>query len=253
MQTFAIYSLGCKVNLYESQAISNELTSHGLIEVDFKALADIYIINTCSVTNIADLKSRNIIRRAKKTNPQAIIVVAGCYSQVASQKIASDLDVQIIIGNKYKNQIYKLLQEYLQTHQLLTKVENLMLPQTYENFKVDHFSSHTRAFVKIQDGCNFMCSYCSIPMTRGRQRSASMTTVLEQIKTLVDHHYLEIVLTGVNTAGYDDGQHNFYQLLKAISALPGKFRVRISSVEPFQITDEIIQLMTSRSDRFCNH
>lgn len=252
-QTFAIMTLGCKVNTYESESMINQLTSQGLVQVAFTQIADIYIINTCSVTNTADLKSRNMIRRAHKVNPNALILVAGCYSQTASQTIKSELPVDIIIGNKYKNRIYFLISEFEKTHQQIVKVDNLLIEKAFETLENPAFSDRTRAFIKIQDGCNFMCSYCSIPFTRGRQRSASHISVLKQIRQFINEGYKELVLTGVNTAGYNDGECDFYALLKLINAEAGNFRIRISSVEPFQITPEIITLICSNSQRFCNH
>lgn len=253
IHTFAIHTLGCKVNTYESEAMKNELISHGLLEVSFEQLADIYIINTCSVTNTADLKSRNIIRRANKINPNAIVIVAGCYSQTSSQEIKEKLKADIIIGNKYKNNIYQLINEHLSTRQQLVKIDNLLLEKDFEIISSTSFENRTRAFIKIQDGCNFMCSYCSIPFTRGKQRSGNLQDIIEQIKKYVQKGFKEIVLTGVNTAGYSDNKNDFYSLLTAINKLEGDFRVRISSIEPFQITDEIIDIVMSNPKRFCNH
>ncbi len=251
IKSFAIHTLGCKVNTYESNIIRNELLSYGMIECDFKQKVDLYIINTCSVTNNADLKSRNIIARAKKLNPEAIVFVCGCYSQVAKEIKNAD----IVIGNKYKNGIINVLEEYLTNHQnKLIKVDNLLLETEFEDTKIDDFKQNTRAFLKIQDGCNFMCSYCIIPFTRGRQRSKDANKIIDEIKTLVANGYKEIVLTGVNTAGYHDlnNEINFYQLLKMINKLPGEFRVRISSVEPFQIDHDIIDLIVNNK-RFAQH
>ncbi|MGL4950604.1 MAG: tRNA (N(6)-L-threonylcarbamoyladenosine(37)-C(2))-methylthiotransferase MtaB, partial [Mycoplasma sp.] len=253
MNSFAISTLGCKVNTYESQVIANELKSHGLIEVDFNTVADIYIINTCSVTNKADVKSRNIIRRASKLNPNAIIVVAGCYAQTSADEIQSSLPVDIIIGNKYKNNIYGLIEEYVKSNKKIKRVENLLIENKFEELNFTSSSNRARAFVKIQDGCNYMCSYCSIPFARGKQRSSSLDKILNQIKDLITDGYKEIVLTGVNTAGYDDGENKFIDLLKSINSIEGNFRVRISSIEPFQISDEIISIITKNPKRFCNH
>ncbi len=253
LETFAIQTLGCKVNTYESQVIINDLLSNGLVQVDFDQKADIYIINTCTVTNIADSKSRNMISRANKLNPQAVIVVAGCYAQTSSDEIKEKLKVDILIGNKYKNNLLDLIKEYKKNQKQITKVDNLLLEKEFEETLTSSFEDRTRAFIKIQDGCNFMCSYCTIPFARGRQRSAKASNIISQVQDFVKRGFKEIVLTGVNTAGYDDGQTNFYQLLKKIHALPGNFRIRISSVEPFQITDEIVELITKNQDRFCNH
>ena len=254
-KTFAIHTLGCKVNLYESESIANQLTSIGLIQVDFTTKADIYIINTCSVTNVADAKSRNMISRARNKNKDALIMVAGCYSQVASDEISKKLKVDIIIGNKFKNNITSLIEEYLENkNNTLIKINNLLMEDEFEDIKLDNYESKTRAFIKIQDGCNFMCSYCSIPFTRGKQRSASKQKIINDIKQFVANGFKEIVLTGVNTAGYlDKDGNNFYDLLKSINKIDGDFRIRISSLEPFQITDEIIELITKNNKRFCRH
>lgn len=254
-KTFAIHTLGCKVNLYESESIANQLTSIGLIQVDFTTKADIYIINTCSVTNVADAKSRNMISRARNKNKNALIMVAGCYSQVASDEINKKLKVDIIIGNKFKNNITSLIEEYLENkNNTLIKIDNLLIEDEFEDIILDNYESKTRAFIKIQDGCNFMCSYCSIPFTRGKQRSANKQKIINDIKQFVANGFKEIVLTGVNTAGYlDKDGNNFYDLLKSINEINGDFRIRISSLEPFQITDEIIELITKNNKRFCRH
>ncbi|MDE5599689.1 MAG: tRNA (N(6)-L-threonylcarbamoyladenosine(37)-C(2))-methylthiotransferase MtaB [Ureaplasma sp.] len=251
LKTFAIQTLGCKVNLYESNVIKNDLLSYGLIEVDFNTKADLYIINSCSVTNTADAKSRNTINKAKKQNPDSIVLVCGCFSQ-AEQDIDN---VDIIIGNKFKSSIINVLEEYFNNNkEKYINVSNLLLETEFEDSKVDHFNEHTRAFLKIQEGCNFMCSYCIIPFTRGRQRSKNHLAILNEIKDLINSNYKEIVLTGVNTAGYLDKENvDFYHLLKMINDIPGEFRIRISSVEPFQISDEIVDLVTSNKNRFCQH
>ncbi len=252
--TFAIHTLGCKVNTYESQSMINQLTSNGLIQVDFDQVADIYIINTCSVTNNADLKSRNTITKAKRTNPDALIIVAGCYSQVAHEEIKKKLDIDILIGNKYKNDIVSLINNYLKEGKTQVKVDNLLLEKEYENLVESSFEDRTRAFLKIQDGCNFMCSYCIIPFARGKQRSKKLSLIIDEIKDFRQRGFKEIVLSGVNTAGYLDHEgHTFYDLLKAINTLEGDFRIRISSLEPFQISDEIIDLITHNKERFCSH
>lgn len=251
VKNFAIHTLGCKVNLYESNVIRNELTSYGLVEFDFKQKADLYIINTCSVTNNADSKSRNIIARARKINPNAIILVCGCFSQVAKE----NLKANIIIGNKYKNNIISLLEEYLKTQEdQLVKIDNLLLEKEFEETNIEFFENNTRAFIKIQDGCNHMCSYCIIPFTRGRQRNKDINIIVSEIKTLISKGYKEIVLTGVNTAGYNDEKNhvNFYQLLKIINDIEGEFRIRISSVEPFQITHKIVDLVAN-NPKFAQH
>lgn len=254
LHTFAIATLGCKVNTHESNQIVNDLLAEGLVQLDFDCVADIYIINTCSVTNTADSKSRNMIQRAIKRNPEALIIVCGCYAQVASDELKAKLKIDILIGNKYKNNLVALIKDYLASSHPIVKVENLLLEKQFEDTKVDCFHNNTRAFLKIQDGCNFMCSYCIIPFSRGRQRCKQHTSILADIHQLLANGYREIVLTGVNTAGYfDDNGYSFYNLLQDIQAIPGDFRVRISSVEPFQITDEIIELISTHPERFAQH
>lgn len=252
LNNFAIITLGCKVNTYESNIIANDLLSLGLNQVDFDNKADLYIINTCTVTNAADAKSRNMIQRAINKNPEAIILVCGCYSQV-DKELQNNLKIDILLGNKYKNNIHEVLDEFFRSKKRLIKINNLLLENTFENTRADVFQEQTRAFVKIQDGCNFMCSYCIIPFSRGRQRSKKLENILNEIQNLVNNNYKEIVLTGVNTAGYLDEGRDFYTLLKEINGLKGDFRVRISSVEPFQITDEIVNLITTNQNRFCQH
>ena len=253
LKTFSIMTLGCKVNSYESNIIQNDLLSYGLIKVPFGEPSDITIINTCSVTNTADAKSRNFINRVNKTNPDSIILVCGCYSQVASNDLKKDFGIDILIGNKYKNNVIELINEYFNNHKQVVKIDNLLLEKEFENNQVEVYKDKTRAFVKIQDGCNYMCSYCIIPFTRGRQRSKNFTFLINEITTLVSNGYKEIVLTGVNTAGYNYETKNFYDLLLAINNLAGDFRVRISSLEPFQINDDIIKLIATNPSRFAPH
>lgn len=253
LKTFSIMTLGCKVNSYESNIIQNDLLSYGLIKVPFGEPSDITIINTCSVTNTADAKSRNFINRVNKTNPDSIVLVCGCYSQVASNDLKKDFGIDILIGNKYKNNVIELINEYFNNHKQVVKIDNLLLEKEFENNQVEVYKDKTRAFVKIQDGCNYMCSYCIIPFTRGRQRSKNFTFLINEITTLVNNGYKEIVLTGVNTAGYNYENKNFYDLLLAINNLAGDFRVRISSLEPFQINDDIIKLIATNPSRFAPH
>lgn len=253
LKTFSIMTLGCKVNSYESNIIQNDLLSYGLIKVPFGEPSDITIINTCSVTNTADAKSRNFINRVNKTNPDSIVLVCGCYSQVASNDLKKDFGIDILIGNKYKNNVIELINEYFNNHKQVVKIDNLLLEKEFENNQVEVYKDKTRAFVKIQDGCNYMCSYCIIPFTRGRQRSKNFDFLINEITTLVSNGYKEIVLTGVNTAGYNYETKNFYDLLLAINNLAGDFRVRISSLEPFQINDDIIKLIATNPSRFAPH
>ena len=234
-----ICSLGCKVNIYESELVTNILKNNNYTVVDFEDKADIYIINTCSVTNESDKKSRKMINRAKKNNPAAIIIVMGCYSQVN----AEDIDVDIVLGNKDKSKIVEIIEEYIKTKQKkkiiydLTKVE-------FEKMEITNFDSHTRAFVKIQDGCNAFCSYCIIPYVRGRVRSKDPEDVIKEVTTLVEKGYKEIVLTGIHTGRYGtDINTNLEELLNKLVNIPNIYRIRLSSIEINEITPVIKELL----------
>lgn len=234
-----ICSLGCKVNIYESELVTNILKNNNYTVVDFENKADIYIINTCSVTNESDKKSRKMINRAKKNNPAAIIIVMGCYSQVN----AEDIDVDIVLGNKDKSKIVEIIEEYIKTKQKkkiiydLTKVD-------FEKMEITNFDSHTRAFVKIQDGCNAFCSYCIIPYVRGRVRSKDPEDVIKEVTALVEKGYKEIVLTGIHTGRYGtDINTNLEELLKKLVNIPNIYRIRLSSIEINEITPGIKELL----------
>ena len=234
-----ICSLGCKVNIYESELVTNILKNNNYTVVDFEDKADIYIINTCRVTNESDTKSRKMINRAKKNNPAAIIIVMGCYSQVN----AEDIDVDIVLGNKDKSKIVEIIEEYIKTKQKkkiiydLTKVE-------FEKMEITNFDSHTRAFVKIQDGCNAFCSYCIIPYVRGRVRSKDPEDVIKEVTTLVEKGYKEIVLTGIHTGRYGtDINTTLEELLNKLVNIPNIYRIRLSSIEINEITPGIKELL----------
>ena len=234
-----ICSLGCKVNIYESELVTNILKNNNYTVVDFEDKADIYIINTCSVTNESDKKSRKMINRAKKNNPAAIIIVMGCYSQVN----AEDIDVDIVLGNKDKSKIVEIIEEYIKTKQKkkiiydLTKVD-------FEKMEITNFDSHTRAFVKIQDGCNAFCSYCIIPYVRGRVRSKDPEDVIKEVTTLVEKGYKEIVLTGIHMGRYGtDINTTLEELLNKLVNIPNIYRIRLSSIEINEITPGIKELL----------
>lgn len=249
MKTFFTINLGCKVNLFETNAITYQLAKKGFKQVDDINKANIVLINTCSVTNKADAKSRNMINRAKQAKLKPIVLVMGCFSQVNKQWFKNN-NVDIVIGCKYKNKIVELLTKYLKDKKHIIKIDKNITK--FEEFGCFKHLDNTRAFLKIQDGCNFFCSYCLIPFCRGRQRAMKHLHVLQAIKEYVKMGYKEIVLTGVNTAGYRDGVYTFFNLLQDINKLPGNFRVRISSLEPFQITKQIIDLLASNPKRWAN-
>jgi threonylcarbamoyladenosine tRNA methylthiotransferase MtaB len=233
-----IINLGCRVNLFESSSIASDLKSNGAIVVNDLKDADICIINTCTVTSKADTKSKYFINKACKLENIKLVTVVGCYSQLNEINYSK---VGIVLGTKYKNQIVDLIKEY--DGRKITKVDSLTFKDQFEEFSKFVSFDKTRAFLKIQDGCNYMCSYCLIPFARGRQRSLWHEKVLNIIKFLISKNYKEIVLSGVNTAGYNDEAVDFYSLLKMINKLDGNFRIRISSIEPFQLTKNIIDLI----------
>ena len=246
MKTIAFHTLGCKVNTYESNAMLKIFNEAGYQEVDFKEIADVYVINTCTVTNTGDSKSRQMIRKAIRKNPQATVCVVGCYSQIAPEEIEQIEGVGVVLGTQHRKDIVKYVDEYLKTGKPVIKVDNVMNLKKFEDLNIDRFKN-TRAFLKIQDGCNNFCTYCIIPYARGRVRSRDKDSVLNQAKTLVANGYVEIVLTGIHTAGYgeDLDNYSFYDLLVDRVKIDGLKRLRISSIETSQISDEIINLIGS--------
>lgn len=246
MKTVAFLTLGCKVNTYESEAMLKLFHDAGYEAVDFKEKADVYVINTCTVTNTGDSKSRQMIRKAIRQNEQATVCVVGCYSQVASEEVAKIEGVGVILGTQYRNRIVEFVEEYQRTRQTVIHVADVMKLSRFEDLDIDEFTRNTRAFLKIQDGCNNFCTYCIIPYARGRIRSRDKESVLKQAQKLVDHGFVEIVLTGIHTAGYgqDFDDYSFYDLLVDLTTqIKGLKRLRISSIEMSQISHEIIDLI----------
>ncbi len=242
----AFYTLGCKVNSYETEIVINQFKNKGHQIVDFNEEANIYIINTCTVTNTSDLKSRKVIRQAIKRNKEAIVVVMGCYSQIKSEELKKIEGIDIIIGNKDKSVIVDYVEEYLTNNQKITKIYDLN-KEPFENMEIADFTKKTRALVKIQDGCNNYCAYCIIPYTRGPIRSKDKDTILKEIKRLVSNGYIEIVLTGIHTGSYgkDLNNYNFRELLQDILTIKSLKRLRISSIEITEINDDIISLLNN--------
>ena len=235
----AVYTLGCKVNIYESEYVISLLKNNNYEIVDFSDKADIYIINTCTVTNESDRKDRKIINQARKNNKNAIIVAMGCYSQVSPDTI----DADIIIGNKDKSNIIEIIEEYLTNKNKIKRIYDLK-KTTFEKMFINKFENHTRAFVKIQDGCNAFCSYCIIPYARGSIRSKDEQETINEITNLVNNGYKEIVLTGIHTGRYGiEKNTSLEELLKKLVNIPNIFRIRLSSIEINEITDGIIKLI----------
>ena len=236
---FAIHTFGCKVNIYESEYIINLMIDSGYHQVDFSENSDIYIINTCTVTNEADKKDRKMIHSIRKKHPNSIIIVMGCYSQLNPNII----DADIILGNKHKSKIIELIKEYKTKKEKIVLVEDIS-KTNFEDMFINRFIEHTRAFVKIQDGCNAFCSYCTIPYARGGIRSKKFDTVIEEVTNLVNNGYKEIILTGIHTGRYGlDLNTNLEALLKELIKIKGIFRIRLSSIEINEITDGIISLI----------
>ena len=250
MKTVGILSLGCKVNMYESEYVINKLKEHNYIIKDFNDICDIYIINTCSVTNTSDTKSKKMIKQAINRNKDACVVAMGCFIE-ANKDYKID-GVDIIIGNKDKSKIIELLDEYFKTKKQITRLYNEEKKE-FENMEIKDFPGRTRAFVKIQDGCENFCSYCIIPYVRGKCRSKDQDKVLKEINELVNNGYKEIVLTGIHTGNYGvDKNTNFATLLKEIVKIKKLKRLRISSIEITEINDEILDIIKN-NDVIVNH
>ena len=243
----SFYTLGCKVNLYESEVIMNMFKKRGYEIVDFDSTSDIVIINTCTVTNTSDKKSRNIIRQAVKNNPNSVIVVMGCYSQVRSEDIKSIPGVNIIIGNSNKSKVVDLVEEYIKNKENKTIIDNTM-KTCFEPMELDSFETKTRAFVKIQDGCNNFCSYCIIPYSRGNIRSKEKEDVIKEITCLVNNGYKEVVLTGIHTGHYgkDKYDYDFSDLLNELCKIDGLLRIRISSIEITELDDKFMKVLENK-------
>lgn len=255
MPTVAFHTLGCKVNHYETEAIWQLFKDAGYEKTDFEQKADVYVINTCTVTNTGDKKSRQVIRRAIRRNPEAVIAVTGCYAQTTPHEIMAIPGVDIVVGTSGREQLTDYVNQYLQDRQPINAVSNIMKAREYEELDVPEFTDRTRASLKIQEGCNNFCTFCIIPWARGLMRSRKPESVIEQANKLVAAGYKEIVLTGIHTGGYGEDleDYNLARLLRDLDTkVPGLARIRISSIEASQITDEVIEILNS-SDKMCRH
>lgn len=248
--TFCIKTLGCKVNTYESELIHNLFIRKGYVYS--KDNAEVYVINTCTVTNMSDRKSRRIINTTRRDNKNAIIVVCGCFSQNAFNSGRLDeIDADIIIGNKDKSKIVEYVEDYIKNKRKTTKFYN-MDEVEFENMELDSMEGRTRAFVKIEDGCENFCTYCIIPYVRGKVRSKSHEMVIEEVTNLVNKGYKEVVLTGIHTGHYVDKDYNFEHLLRDLVTISGLLRLRISSIEINELTDGVLDIF-SKSDVLVPH
>lgn len=257
MRTAALHNLGCKVNSYETEAMQQLLEAAGYEIVSFHEKADVYIINTCSVTNIADRKSRQMLHRAKKQNPEAVVVAAGCYVQSAAEELKADLAVDVIIGNNKKQDLVPILEEYFKDRTDSSHVIEINETHEYERLSIHKIADHTRAFLKVQDGCNQFCSYCIIPYTRGRVRSRRPEEVVAEVRELAAAGYQEVVLTGIHLSSYgvdfkEEENENLLSLIRQVHEVEGIRRIRLGSLEPRIITDDFAKALASMP-KFCPH
>jgi len=234
----ALHNLGCKVNAYETEAMQELLEQNGYEIVPFKEGADVYIINTCTVTNVADRKSRQMLHKARKMNPDAVVVATGCYVQARGEDI--DPCVDIVVGNNKKKDLIAILDEYYNAqHKVKKELLDINHEKEYEEMQVTHTAEHTRAYIKVQDGCNQFCSYCIIPYARGRVRSRNLEHVLEEVRTLAASGYKEVVLTGIHLSSYGiDTGESLLELIQKVHEIDGIKRIRLGSLEPRIITEE---------------
>lgn len=256
MRKVALHNLGCKVNSYETDAMEQMLAKAGYEIVKFgEELADIYIINTCSVTNIADRKSRQMLHKAKKMNPDAVVIATGCYVQAEGENIQKDEAVDIVIGNNRKNDLLQVIDNYYQDQNNNMELIDINKEKEYEEMSIDSVYEHTRAYIKIQDGCNQFCSYCIIPYTRGRVRSRDKAAVINEVKKIVENGYQEVVLTGIHLSSYgiDQGEEEgLLNLIYALNDIEGLKRIRLGSLEPRIVTENFASTI-SKLDKMCPH
>ena len=255
MKKVALHNLGCKVNAYETEAMQEMLEHAGYEIVPFQEGADIYVINTCTVTNIADRKSRQMLHRARKMNPDAVVVAAGCYVQAQAEKQVIDPCIDIVLGNNKKQDLLTALQAYEEAHGDLWEVIDINHTKEYENLHLTKQGEHTRAYIKVQDGCNQFCSYCIIPYARGRVRSRAKEDVVAEVTDLAKNGYQEVVLTGIHLSSYGidfENEDNLLSLIRAVHEIEGIKRIRLGSLEPRIITEEFVQAIAALP-KMCPH
>lgn len=255
MKKAALHNLGCKVNAYETEAMQHLLEEAGYEIVPFTQKADVYVINTCSVTNMADRKSRQMLHKAKKNNPDSIVVAAGCYVQTSEKEVLNDLSVDIVIGNDRKHDLVRLLEEYSLDSVNDTVDDINDGKHDFEELFIDQTKEHTRAFIKVQDGCNQFCSYCIIPYARGRVRSRRFENVIAEVERLAANGFKEVVLTGIHLSSYGvdfEEATGLLELLQAVNAVKGIERIRLGSLEPKIVTEHFASEL-SKLDKICPH
>ena len=257
MKTAAFYTLGCKVNQYETEAMSEIFSKNGYKIADFNEVCDVYVINTCTVTSIGDRKSRQMIRRAKHLNPNSIVAVVGCYSQVSPDEVAKIEGVNIILGTKDRKNLCEIADKMLaekENQKKVTDVENALKNREYEELEIKEYAEKTRAFVKIEDGCNEFCTYCIIPFARGPVRSRKLENIVKEVEFLAQKGFCEVVLTGIHLASYGKDLKNvsLSDVICAVAEVPGISRIRLGSLEPRILTEEFIQKIAG-TKKVCNH
>lgn len=250
----AFLTLGCKVNQYETDAMEELLKNHGYTTVDFKSEADVYVVHTCSVTNMADKKSRQMLQRARRMNPQGVVVAVGCYVQANQAEIIEKGIADILIGNNQKGEIAEILNSYFEKRERESHIVDISKEKEYESLMISNITGHTRAYIKVQDGCNQFCSYCIIPYTRGRIRSEKPERVLEEVKSLAARGFKEIVLTGIHLSSYglETGESNLLSLIQMIHDVEGIERIRLGSLEPRIITEDFVRELVQLK-KVCPH
>lgn len=255
MKKAALHNLGCKVNAYETEAMQHLLEEAGYEIVPFTQKADVYVINTCSVTNMADRKSRQMLHKAKKNNPDSIVVATGCYVQTSEKEVLNDLSVDIVIGNDRKHDLVRLLDEYSLDSVNDTVDDINDGKHDFEELFIDQTKEHTRAFIKVQDGCNQFCSYCIIPYARGRVRSRRFENVIAEVERLAANGFKEVVLTGIHLSSYGvdfEEATGLLELIQAVNAVKGIERIRLGSLEPKIVTEHFASEL-SKLDKICPH
>lgn len=253
-KTFSILTLGCKVNQYESEAMSELFESRGYRQVENDDFSDVYIVNTCTVTNLSDRKSRQFIRKSKKNNPNSVVAVVGCYSQVSPEEVKSIEGVDVVVGTTERNRIVDLIEESKKNNEKINIVKDLKNVREFANTTNFDSNNRTRAYMKVQDGCNRFCTYCIIPFARGPIRSRTIEDSVREARTLADRGFKEIVLTGIHIGsfGMDLGDMRLIDLIEAIAEVDGIERIRLSSVEPIIITDDFMERAV-KTGKLCDH
>lgn len=254
MNRIAFTTLGCKVNLYDSEAMAELFAEKGYEIVEFDETADIYVINTCTVTNFGDKKSRQMIRRARRQNKNSIIVATGCYAQVMPETVAGIEGINIVIGTKDRSKVVEIVEAYKAENGVVNTVTDIREEKEFERLKVSRLKDRTRAYIKIQEGCNRYCTYCIIPYARGPVRSRKPEDIIDEVKTLAENGFKEVVLTGIHVASYgiDLGNITLADIIEKVHCVDGIERIRFSSMEPKAVDDEFVERM-ARLEKVCEH